>query len=113
MGPPQSTKAWCLPRNGNRKDVLETPAIENVPAWSDPPCLTQEWALFPVREPGRVLLHLLDMAALQVRARISLEGEMQTVGARFQGDRLIVFDGCGRVLAISLISGAVVREYRL
>jgi hypothetical protein len=113
MGRPQSMQAWCLPRNGNRRDVLEPPGVDNVPAWSDPPCLTKEWALFPMREAGRVLLHLLDMTALQVRARISLEGEMQTVGARFQGDRLIVFDGCGRVLAMSLTSGAVVREYRL
>jgi hypothetical protein len=113
MGGPRSTKGWYLPRNGNRKDVLETTSTEPVLTWSDPPCVTSEWALFPVREPGRVLLHLLDMPALQVRARISLEGELQTMGARFQGDRLIVFDGCGRVLAISLTSGAVVREYRL
>jgi hypothetical protein len=38
---------------------------------------------------------------------------MQSLGARFQEERLIVFDGCGRVLAISLASGAVLREYRL
>jgi hypothetical protein len=108
-----TTGAWCLLANGGRRNLLERPATDNVLTWSDPPCLTSEWALFPMRVPGRVLFHLLDMAALQVRARISLEGEMQTVGARFQGDRLIVFDGCGRVLAISLTSGAVVREYRL
>jgi hypothetical protein len=112
-GRPQPTKAWCLPRNGNRKDALEAPRTGDVLAWSDPPCLTSEWALVPVRERGRVLLHLLDMPALQVRARISLEGEMQTMGARFQGDRLIVFDSYGRVLVVSLTSGAVVREYRL
>jgi hypothetical protein len=111
--PEQPTKAWCLPRNGKRKDLLEGPREGNVPARFDAPCLTQEWALLPVREPSRVLLHLVDITALQVRARISLEGEMQTIGARFQGDRLIVFDGYGRVLTISLTSGAVVREYRL
>lgn len=77
------------------------------------PCLTREWALFVVREARGASINLLDMPALRVRARISLLGDLQNVGARFQGDRLIVFDSCGRVLAISLSSGAVLREYRL
>lgn len=111
-GSPKSMKAWCLLRNGNRRDVLKRPAGADVLEWAAP-CLTREWALFVVREARGASINLLDMPALRVRARISLLGDLQNVGARFQGDRLIVFDSCGRVLAISLSSGAVLREYRL
>jgi hypothetical protein len=110
---PQRIQAWCLRQNGQRDDLPDVPAGVGIGTSIDPPSLTAEWTLFPVRQAGRPALYLLDMTALRVRARIVLEGELESIRARFQEERLIVFDGCGRVLAISLASGAVLREYRL
>jgi hypothetical protein len=111
---PQRIRAWCLRQNGQRDDLPDVPAgVVDMDTSIEPPSLTTEWALFPVRQGARPALYLLDMTALRVRARIVLEGEVESIRARFQAERLIVFDGCGRVLAISLASGAVLREYRL
>jgi hypothetical protein len=58
------------------------------------------------------VIHLLDTGNLAVRMRIAID-VAGPAGVRIQGDRLIVFDGSGRVIAISLSSGAVLREHRL
>jgi hypothetical protein len=60
----------------------------------------------------RHVIHLLDSANRAVRMRIAINGAGPAC-ARIQGDRLIVFDRSGRVIAISLLSGAVLREHRL
>jgi hypothetical protein len=65
--------------------------------------LSREW---------QTVIHLLDAGRLGVRAVITLDGAEQA-GVRIQADRLVIFDDCGRVLAVSLSSGAVLREHRL
>jgi hypothetical protein len=58
------------------------------------------------------VIHLLDTGNRAVRMRIAVHGA-GPAGVRIQGDRVIVFDGSGRVMAISLSSGALLREHRL
>jgi hypothetical protein len=76
------------------------------------------WIALPVNElqvadaPSRHVIHLLDSANCAVRMRITVNGA-GPARARIQGDRLIVFDGGGRLIAISLSSGAILREHRL
>ncbi len=78
------------------------------------------WMALPVNElpimhaPSRQwrVIHLLDAGNRAVRMRIAIHGA-GPAGVRIQGDRMIVFDGSGRVIAISLSSGAVLREHRL
>ena len=45
--------------------------------------------------------------------KVHLEGSSRSAGLRFQGEHLVVFDGCGRVVVLSLKDGAVVREFRV
>lgn len=66
----------------------------------------------PLSHEPRTAIHLLDSANLAVRARITIDGTTRT-SVRIQGDRLVVFDTCGRVIVVSLSSGAVLREHRL
>lgn len=66
----------------------------------------------PLAHEPRTAIHLLDSANLAVRARITIDGTTRT-SVRIQGDRLVVFDTCGRVIVVSLSSGAVLREHRL
>lgn len=112
-GWPRATKAWRQTQSGERKDAFEVSEAASMLTWAGTPWLSRDWALFPTQETGRVVLHLLDMATLQVRAELSLEGETLTIGARFQDERLIVFDDAGRILTISLSNGEIVREFRL
>jgi len=102
-----STAPQVMLRNGLR----DLPAMASGRA--DIPCLTPEWVVFLFREEASATIYLLDRPALQVRAKISLEGEAPHVGARVERNRLLIFDGSGRVLALSLQSGALLREHRL
>jgi hypothetical protein len=77
------------------------------------PCLTPHWIVLLFRTEANAAIYLFDRGQLQVRARILLEGAGSHVGARIVGNRLLVFDAGGRVLALSLQSGALVREHRL
>jgi hypothetical protein len=82
--------------------------------------MSNDWIALPVNQlkvahaPSRQrhVIHLLDSANRAVRMRITINGA-GPVRARIQGDRLIVFDGSGRVITVSLSSGAVLREHRL
>jgi hypothetical protein len=82
--------------------------------------MSNDWIALPVNELRGAhaasrqwrVIHLLDTVNRAVRMRIALDGA-GPAGVRIQGDRLVVFDGSGRVMAISLSSGAVLREHRL
>jgi hypothetical protein len=77
------------------------------------PCVTDDWLALPIVDEAGTVIHLLDANDMQERVRISLGGAMGNAGARVQGEHLIVFDGCGRVMVLSLRSGGVIREYRV
>jgi serine/threonine protein phosphatase PrpC len=77
------------------------------------PYFANEWVAVPVVDQEGTTIHLMDSTSFQERARIELEGAIRNVGVRLQGDHLLVFDGCGRVVVLSLRSGAVLRDYRV
>jgi hypothetical protein len=73
----------------------------------------EEWVTVrPLTHQPRTAIHLHDSSNLAIRARIMIDGAARA-GVRIQGDRLVVFDSCGRVIVVSLSSGAVLREHRL
>jgi hypothetical protein len=61
----------------------------------------------------RATVLLIDTAERRVHAQIELERAGQRCDARLAGESPVVFDGHGRLLVVSLASGAVVRELRL
>ncbi len=77
------------------------------------PYVTDSWIVVRVVEQEGTMIHVIDSPGLQERARIGLEGSLRNVGVRIQGERLVVFDGCGRVAVLSLKTGAVMREHRV
>jgi hypothetical protein len=78
--------------------------------------VTNDWIALQENETSdrcaRSTVNILDFATLGARMRITIDGADRT-GVRIQADRLIVFDSCGRVILVSLSSGAVLREHRL
>ena len=84
------------------------------------PCLAEKWAA--AADIGRrvVRIQLVDLPGQRppqdhvsrVRAVIALE-MAGSAGIRMQGERMVVFDQCGRLLVLCLKTGAVVREHRL
>jgi hypothetical protein len=76
--------------------------------------LTRDWAIFSAWEGQDASVYIFDCASRKLRARIELKGAAELgTGARIQGDRLIVRDACGRLLLLSLKTGAVLQEHRL
>jgi hypothetical protein len=84
--------------------------------------VSNSWIAVPVNEARtgtnppsgqwRTVIHVLDASNLVDRLRITIDGS-KPARVRIQADRLIVFDTCGRVIIVSLSSGAVLREHRL
>lgn len=75
--------------------------------------LTDSWIAVSGAAENGLDLSLLDRTALQVRAKIRLEGHFEnSCRIRLQGDHLLVFDA-GRVFAVSLQTGTVTNEHRL
>ncbi len=93
---------------GSWKDLPITTA-----AVPDGPYVTDEWMAFPVVGREGTTIHLFDSDACLERMRIDLDGALRNAGVRFQGQHLLVFDERGRVLVVSLRSGAVIREHRI
>jgi MoxR-vWA-beta-propeller ternary system domain bpX6 len=76
-------------------------------------CLTRDWAVLLAGKEQDAAIYLLDCAGRKLRARIDLKGAGFNVRARIQGERLLVYDTCGRLLLLSLKSGAILQEHRL
>lgn len=83
-----------------------------------PPALSREWLALSKMAEYESLIHLMHLpygAATgrdQVRAAVRLEMAARPQ-VRFQDGRMVVFDDCGRILVISLETGAVLREHRV
>jgi hypothetical protein len=75
--------------------------------------LTRDWAVLSAGDSRDATVYILDCAGRKVRARIDLLGAGPGTRARIQGERLLVYDPCGRLLLLSLKSGAVLQEHRL
>ncbi len=103
-----AVRAIVVDIDGRRKNLPVTASgpLQNLTA-------TNEWIVLPVPDQRGTVFHLVDSKDLAVRARIALEGAEWTADIGIQGDRLIIFDGYGRVIVLSLSSGAVLREHRL
>jgi hypothetical protein len=87
------------------------------------PCLAEGWAAMPDLHAHGATIHFVDITSLPrrgaggpprhgVRAVIDLDNA-GSVGVRIQGSRALLFDQCGRVLVVSLETGAVLREHRI
>jgi hypothetical protein len=77
-----------------------------------PSAVTNDWIALAVGfEPmhPRSVIHLVETGNPVTRLRVTLDG-VSLVSGRIQADRLIVVDSGGRVTAVSLSSGAVLRE---
>ncbi len=76
--------------------------------------MTSDWIVLPMDDSWPTTIYLFDARdpAAAARLRITIEG-IATHGARLQGDRLTVFGSDGRLLTVSLPSGAVLFEHRL
>ncbi len=59
------------------------------------------------------MVHLLDGKGSRPSLQIELGAALRPPGVRVQGERLLVFDEGGRVLVVSLRTGAVLREHRV
>jgi hypothetical protein len=77
------------------------------------PTMTDDWLTLQVHSEDDNCIHLFDCVAGRERARIRLDGAGKHCRVRIQGERLIVCDSAGRVLALSLKSGGIVSEHRL
>lgn len=75
--------------------------------------LAQDWIAAQSYEDNAATVRLFDARLRQERARILLQGLPHGGGMRFQGDHFLVFDSLGRVLVLSLRSGALLREFRI
>ncbi len=73
--------------------------------------LNEEWLLQAGGDDEASSIELVQVESAQVRLRVALDGGR--AGGRIRGDRLVVFDDRGRLLVISLRTGAVIREVRL
>jgi len=107
IGTCSETKVMRTLRQGILKDI-DVPAFGICTA----PNLSAEWAVTSVPNEEGTTLHVIDWNSLNVTLTVHFEsaGPLQ-VGNRIQGNHLIVFDGVGRVLVISLTHGRVVREH--
>jgi hypothetical protein len=76
-------------------------------------CLTKEWIVLSAGNELDTEVSVLDCAGCKLRARIGLQGAGTATGARIQGERLLIWDSCGRLILLSLKSGAVLQEHRL
>jgi hypothetical protein len=74
--------------------------------------VTKGWAVLSEDARHAAVIHVLDCSARKVRARVTLEPGGSGAGARIQGERLLLFDSCGRVLILSLKNGTVLCEHR-
>lgn len=71
--------------------------------------LTSRWLAAAGSEGDASGVDLFDTATTELRLRVGLLGSERT-GCRVRGDHLLVFDDRGRLLVISLRTGAVIRE---
>jgi hypothetical protein len=94
--------------NGWQELPIDAPS-----GFADVLCLTNDWAVLSGGEGQDAAIHVLDCLVRRVRMRIDLNAAGASARARIQGERLLVFDGCGRLLLLSLKSGAVLQEHRL
>lgn len=93
-----------------RKQGAEVIGVAGEPGEPRRSALSEEWLVTPGGERGGAL-DVFDTGAARLRLRVALEGSRPT--GRICGDHLLVFDDRGRLLVISLATGAVIREARL
>jgi hypothetical protein len=77
------------------------------------PTISDDWLTLLAHSEHGNRIHLFDCLAGRERARIRLDGAGKHCHVRIQGERLVVCDRAGRVLALSLTSGSIVSEHRL
>jgi hypothetical protein len=77
------------------------------------PTIADKWFALQVSAVGGNRIHLFDCAAGRERARFHLEGAGERCHIRIHGERIVVCDGAGRILALSLTSGGIISEHRL
>jgi hypothetical protein len=71
------------------------------------------WLALPLVGRDSTVLHVLDASALEERARLEFAGAGPSIGARIQGEHLLAWDGLGRVVVLSLVTGNVLNEWRI
>jgi hypothetical protein len=76
---------------------------------------TNDWIALPVlfgSQPLRSVIHLVETSSPATRLRLTLDGA-EPASVRIQAGHLIVSGVDGRVVAVSLLSGAILRDIRL
>jgi len=82
------------------------------PATALPLVLNDSWALVSTLDDAGACCRLMDRKEWRARARIDLGGS-ERVSARILGTRCTVSDNLGRLIAIDLESGEVLRNFRI
>lgn len=89
-------------------------------AVSAPPWLSSRWVAFPKASADGTSVYVFAVAGQTPSVVVQLDGALSSedatsagVGLRFQQDRAVIFDAKGRLLVVSLPSGAVVQELRV
>lgn len=72
----------------------------------------QQWMAIPALKEAEVEVYLLDMRSGSAELRLRLSGSKQ-IALRFAKDMLLCGDDQGRVLAIDILSGGRVRDFRV
>jgi hypothetical protein len=76
-------------------------------------CLAKDWIVLSTGDRQNTVVYLLDQAGRKLRARIDLKGAAWGTRVRIQDGRLLICDRCGRLLLLSLKTGAILQEHRL
>ncbi|HLJ57958.1 MAG TPA: bpX6 domain-containing protein [Chthonomonadaceae bacterium] len=90
--------------------LYEEPLAE--PAEPMPAACRDTWIVCSTRSRAGIQCRLLDHKSWRVRARVALAGA-GGVSARLHGGRLTIADDLGRLVALDLATGAIVRNLRI
>ncbi len=100
---------------GIARQLPVTAAVASVPPW-----LSSHWVAFPTASAEGTAVYVFAVASQTPSVVVQLDGALSSqdaasagVGLRFQQDRAVLFDAKGRLLVVSLPSGAVVQELRV
>lgn len=105
------TAPWLVTDQGGRwhdLPIVMTAGLRDV-------AMSTGWmALYAEERQGaqaryRTVIHLLDAGNRILRLRIAIDGD-GLVRPRIRGDRLVLFDDSGRIVTVSLTSGAVLHD---
>lgn len=95
------------PTKGTLYEELISEPSEPLPA-----ALNESWAVLSTRSASGVCCRILDRASWRVRARFTRERATAVV-SRFHGSRATFADDLGRLIALDLESGRILRNLRV